>query len=25
VQALRAKAHPDQDNITIAVIRPLNV
>lgn len=25
VQALRAKAHPDQDNITIAVIKPLNV
>ncbi|WP_424941527.1 PP2C family protein-serine/threonine phosphatase [Aliiroseovarius sp. S253] len=25
VQALRAKADPDQDNITIAVIKPLNV
>lgn len=25
VQALRAKAHPDQDNITIAVIKPLNI
>lgn len=25
VQALRANAHPDQDNITIAVIKPLNV
>ncbi|SMR82326.1 protein phosphatase [Aliiroseovarius halocynthiae] len=25
VQALRAKAHPDQDNTTIAVIKPLNI
>ncbi|MCK0170866.1 SpoIIE family protein phosphatase [Aliiroseovarius sp. S1123] len=25
VQALRAKSHPDQDNVTIAVIKPLNI
>lgn len=25
IQALRVKAHPDQDNITIAVIKPLNI